>query len=127
MRTAEDYKRLSTELSLDIELLDKLAGKHAKAVAKAKLSPEDDLGWAAVGYTIHNIYCLFDTAFAQRIDTLRRFRHAFRNMYQGELDPRRLGILNEDLPGILEDFRPWHEKFTAALALIAINLENPDD
>ncbi|OHD78842.1 MAG: hypothetical protein A3J97_01735 [Spirochaetes bacterium RIFOXYC1_FULL_54_7] len=167
MRTPDDYKRLSTELSLDFELLDKLAGKHAKAVVRAKLSPEDDLGWAAVGYTIHNIYCLFenyflriakffengldpsswhaelvgrmcievsglrprlfDPAFAQRIDTLRRFRHAFRNMYQGELDPRRLGILNDDLPGILEDFKVWHEKFTVALSYIAASLENPAD
>ena len=53
------------------------------------------------------------------IDTLRRFRHAFSNMYQAELDPRRLGILNDDLPGILDDFKVWHEKSTAALSLIA--------
>lgn len=159
MRKADDYKRLSTELSLDLELLDRLAVKHGKAVDRATLPPDDELAWAAVGYTIHNIYCLlenyflriakffengldtsswhaelvgrmcieipglrprlFDTAFAQRLDTLRRFRHAFRNMYQAELDPRRLGILNDDLPGILDDFKVWHEKFTAALSLIA--------
>ncbi|MFH2113126.1 MAG: hypothetical protein ABIJ86_01300, partial [Spirochaetota bacterium] len=134
MRKADDYKRRSTELHLDLELLEKLSGKHEKDVGRAKHASDDEPAWVAVGYTIYNIYChlenyflriakffengldtsswyaelvgrmcmelpglrprLFDSAFAQRIDTLRRFRHAFRNMYQAELDPRRLGILN---------------------------------
>lgn len=123
------------------------------------MAADDELLWAAVGYTIHNIYglfenyflriakffenglgsaswhaelvdrmCvevagvrprLFDVAFAARVDTLRRFRHAFRNMYQSELDPRCVRILVDDIPGIVQDFDRWHRQFLAALSAIA--------
>lgn len=66
---------------------------------------------------------LFDREFAQRMDTLRRFRHAFRNMYQAELDPRRIRILNEDLPGLITDFKPWHDRFVEAINLVADKAE----
>jgi len=163
MRSADDYLRLSGELALDIALLVKLKEKHEKAVVRATQAGDDDLLWAAVGYTIHNIYCLlenyflriakffengldsgswhaelvsrmcieipglrprlFDTAFAERVDTLRRFRHAFRNMYQAELDPRRVKILNDDLPGIIDEFSSWHAQFAQALQTIATIIE----
>ena len=158
MRTPADYTRLIEQLALDTVILDKLHEKHRRAVERADMAGDDELAWAAVGYTIHNIYCLFenyflritkffensldsgswhaeligrmcieipgirprlfDTAFAQRVDALRRFRHDFRNMYQAELDPRRIRILNDDLPGIIADFKPLHEHFLKALELI---------
>jgi len=65
---------------------------------------------------------LFDAEFARRVDNLRRFRHAFRNMYQSELDPRRIRILDDDIPGIISDFIRWHEAFVDSLAIIADGL-----
>jgi hypothetical protein len=166
MRNADDYLRLAAELQLDFSLLETLAVKHAKAVERTRQSPEDDLLWAATGYTIHNIYCLFENyflriskffengldssswhaelvdrmcidipglrprlfneSFARRIDTLRRFRHAFRNMYQSELDPRRISILNDDVPAIIADFKLWHNTFMQSLSTIAEGLQVTD-
>lgn len=65
---------------------------------------------------------LFDTDFARRVDVLRRFRHAFRNMYQSELDPRRIAIINDDIPGIIDDFARWHASFIESLSIIADDL-----
>ncbi|MEI6874108.1 MAG: antitoxin [Spirochaetota bacterium] len=166
MRSPEDYRHLAGELLVDIALLEQLLGKHAKASERAELAGSDELAWAAVGYTIHNIYCLFenyflriskffgngldagswhaeliegmclelpgtrprlfDRSFAERMDAFRRFRHAFRNMYQTELDPRRVRILNEDLPVLVADFLPWHQRFIEALDRIADEAENPE-
>jgi len=162
MKNADDYKRLAGELTVDIELLRTLQSKHFKAVERASIAENDELLWAAVGYTIHNLYCLFenyflriskffengldsgswhselvdrmcveivglrprlfDAEFARRVDNLRRFRHAFRNMYQSELDPRRIRILDDDIPGIISDFIRWHEAFVDSLAIIADGL-----
>ncbi|GAB1456366.1 hypothetical protein MASR2M48_16740 [Spirochaetota bacterium] len=63
MKNADDYRRLAGELTVDIELLHALQTKHAKAAERALLAKEDDLIWAAVGYTIHNIYCLLENYF----------------------------------------------------------------
>lgn len=162
MKNVADYSRLAGELKIDMELLQALQTRHSKAVERATVAEHDELLWAAVGYTIHNIYCLFenyflritkffengldssswhaelvtrmcvevsgtrprlfDADFAQRIDTLRRFRHAFRNMYQSELDPRRIRILNDDIPGIITDFEHWHAAFIDSLSIVADGL-----
>lgn len=162
MRSADDYRRLAGELTIDMELLHALQAKHAKAAERAVMAKDDEMLWAAVGYTIHNLYCLlenyflriskffengldsaswhaelvdrmctevtglrprlFDADFARRVDALRRFRHAFRNMYQSELDPRRMRILNDDIPGIISDFDQWHAAFVDTLLIIADGL-----
>jgi len=164
MRNADDYRRLAGELAIDMELLHALQAKHAKAAERAVRAKDDEMLWAAVGYTIHNMYCLlenyflrvskffengldsaswhvelvdrmcadvaglrprlFDTEFARRIDALGRFRHAFRNMYQSELDPRRIGVLNDDIPAIISDFALWHAAFVDALSIIADGLSS---
>ena len=164
MKNADDYRRLAGELAVDMELLKSLQARHSKAVERASIAENDELLWAAVGYTIHNLYCLFenyflriskffengldpsswhaelvdrmcaevagvrprlfDAEFARRVDVLRRFRHAFRNMYQSELDPRRIRILNDDIPGIITDFTQWHRAFVDSLAIIADGLSS---
>jgi len=162
MKSAADYSRLIGELNIDMELLQALQTRHGKAVERATVAENDELLWAAVGYTIHNIYCLFENyflriskffengldsnswhaelvthmcvevagtrprlfnaEFAQRIDTLRRFRHAFRNMYQSELDPRRIRILNDDIPSIIADFEHWHATFVDSMSIVVHGL-----
>ena len=65
---------------------------------------------------------LFDRAFARRIDELRRFRHAFRNLYQTELDPDRVRVLNETLPRLVVDFSSFHDRFQGALDFLVREL-----
>ena len=145
MKNAHDFLRLKAELTTGSSLLQSLLAKNRRATERASLSDEDEFAWAAVGYTIHNVYCLFenyflriskffengldpstwhaqlvermtleipglrpalfDRAFARRIDELRRFRHAFRNLYQTELDPDRVRILTSPFPGLSWIFR----------------------
>jgi hypothetical protein len=159
MKNAYDFLRLKAELTADATSFGALLEKNRRASERAAISGDDEFAWSAVGYTIHNIYCLFenyflriakffengldpsswhadlvkrmtltiqeirpslfDTAFAQRVDELRRFRHAFRNLYQTELDPDRIKKLNEAVPPLISDFFAFHARFVAALDLLA--------
>ena len=163
MRRPDDFRRLARELDLDAELLGSLYEKSRRAAGRAALSSDDEFAWAALGYTLHNLYCLFenyflriakffengldsnawhaelidrmcieieglrprlfDRSYARRMDELRRFRRAFRNLYQSELDPRRLRLVDEGVPSLVADFLPLHERFCAALGLLAKELE----
>ena len=157
-RTKADYERLIAELDEDLAMLSSLLEKNRKAAERIGAGASDELDWAALGYTIHNLYCcfesyflriskffengldptswqaelvgrmtlelpttrpsLFDKAYARRMDELRRFRHAFRNVYQDGLDPGRLKTLQDDVPSLVADFKPFHERFRAALMLL---------
>jgi hypothetical protein len=158
MKETIDFPRLKAELAVDASLLSSLVEKNRRASDRAALAGADEFSWVAVGYTIHNIYCLFenyflriskyfengldpsswhaqlvermtlaipgirpalfDRAFSQRIDELRRFRQAFRNLYQTELDPERIRTLNEGIPDLIVDFLSFHARFIAALDLL---------
>ncbi len=162
MRSTADFLRLKAELNVDSLLLETLMEKNRRATERARLADADEFAWAAVGYTIHNLYCLFenyflriakffengldssswhaqlvermtleipglrpalfDRTFAARVDELRRFRHAFRNLYQTELDSLRVQKLNEALPEITALFSRYHERFVDALDVIIADL-----
>jgi len=63
MRNADDFLRLKAELSNDWTLLDALLEKNRRAIERTVGVGDDEFAWAAVGYTIHNIYCLFENYF----------------------------------------------------------------
>jgi len=46
-----------------MELLEALLVKNTKASERASLSGMDEFAWTAVGYTIHNVYCLLENYF----------------------------------------------------------------
>lgn len=157
-RTRADYERLVGELDDDRAILDDLLAKNRKASGRIAAGARDELDWAALGYTIHNLYCcfeayflriakffengldpaswhsdllwrmtlelpttrpgLFDKAYARRMDELRKFRHAFRNVYEDGLDPARLAPLNELVPPLVAEFIPIHERFRAAMVVL---------
>ena len=163
-RTHEDYLRLLGEITEDMTQLELLMRKVEKARDRVEAGALDELDWAALGYTLHNLYCcfegyflriskffengldpsawhaelvgrmtldipglrpaLFDKGYARRVDELRRFRHAFRNVYASELDPEKLLPLALKMPSLLADFRPFHERYRAALKSIVALLEN---
>ena len=56
----EDLLTLIAELTADVELLDALAAKNAQAVARVDSGATAELDYAALGYTIHNIYSLME-------------------------------------------------------------------
>jgi hypothetical protein len=56
--------------------------------------------------------------------TGRRFRHAFRTLYQTELDPCRVQNLNDTLPELISEFLSFHERYIAILALLAEEIES---
>ena len=143
--------RVKAELVSDLERLDLLEVKNRRAAERIAGGARDELDYAALGYTIHNIYsliesyahriaktfeneidplhwhrdliermtlnietvrpALWDRKTAAGVDELRRFRHVFRNLYQSELDPERLALIQNRLPALLGRFRGAHAAF----------------
>lgn len=48
---------LIAELNGDVESLSPLAATNLKADGRIRHGAADELDWAALGYTIHNLYC----------------------------------------------------------------------
>ncbi|KHE90409.1 MAG: hypothetical protein K8F52_13285 [Candidatus Scalindua rubra] len=57
------FLRLISELDNDIEIMDELMEKHNLLNDKIKHIEPDEFDWASLGYTIHNIYNLFENYF----------------------------------------------------------------
>jgi hypothetical protein len=66
---------------------------------------------------------LFDRKLAGRIDELRSFRHVFRNIYQSELDPKRVELVQQSLDSTLSTFKKAHGEFIKKIATIAERIE----
>ncbi len=55
--------RLMGQLEADIAELDRLQEKNRQAQSRIEAGANDELDWAALGYTIHNIYNLLENYF----------------------------------------------------------------
>ncbi|UCF97120.1 MAG: hypothetical protein JSV89_18395 [Spirochaetaceae bacterium] len=159
-----DLLRLIAELDSDASLLESLAYKNRKAWQRIEQGSNEELDWAALGYTIHNIYNLLENYFlriskffensldplswhraliehmslelegirpallnrdlAIRIDELRSFRHIFRNIYQSELDPKRVELVQGRLGATLSAFKKAHIEFQKKIKSIAVRIED---
>jgi hypothetical protein len=148
--------RLIEQLSADIRELERLETQNRTAQARIDAGATDELDWAALGYTIHNIYGLIENYFLRiakffgndldreqwhrsllermsipvpgvrppvitrdqmyHLDDLRRFRHAFRNLYQAPLDPEKLQVVQRRVPGALQEIRASHHTFATTLS-----------
>ena len=162
-RKKTDLLRLVAELDSDISLLDDLTQKNKTAWQRINRGSVEELDWAALGYTIHNIYnllenyflrvskffenapdplswhrnliqhmmldieelrpALLDRELAGRIDELRSFRHVFRNIYQSELDPKRVELVQQRLDATLSGFKKAHIEFREKIRIIAEQVE----
>ncbi|MBA7543364.1 hypothetical protein ES705_35695 [subsurface metagenome] len=67
---------------------------------------------------------LLDRALARGIYELRAFRHVFRNIYQSELDPKRLELVQGGLDDTMGAFSKAHNRFIEELRAIAERLED---
>ena len=163
MQSREDIFRLISELQQDIELLDEVCEQNSKAVRRVESGAIDDLDYAALGYTIHNLYSLlenyalrvaktfendldrdtwhrdlvkrmtieiatirpavWDRGLARHIDELRRFRHAFRHVYDSSLDPEKLMIAQKHVEPAAEGVRVAHLLLLEKLTLMASKLK----
>jgi hypothetical protein len=61
-RVEADFDRLAAELRLDSASLDELADTNTRAWQRIQKGSSDSLDYAALGYTIHNIYCVMENA-----------------------------------------------------------------
>jgi len=61
-RTHTDVARLGAELLLDSATIDDLAAQNERAAERIRQGADDDLDYAALGYTIHNIYGVIENA-----------------------------------------------------------------
>jgi hypothetical protein len=158
-----DLQRLIAELESDMSLLEILAQKNKRAWNRVQQGNAEELDWAALGYTIHNIYnllenyCLRISKFfensldplswhrdliehmrldiegvrpalisrrlAGRIDELRSFRHVFRSIYESELDPERVELVQRRLDDTLAEFAKAHKDFLRKLRALSSRLE----
>ena len=166
MPDADKLYRLKSELGSDIDRLRPLEIKNKRAADRIHAGADDDLDYAALGYTVHNIYsliesyaariakvfendigstnrhkvliermtldietvrpALWDRDTAALIDELRRFRHAFRNLYESDINPQRLMLIQDKVPEVLDRFRRAHLGFSTKItALIeAVNRDS---
>jgi hypothetical protein len=162
-RKSIDLLRLAAELDSDISILEDLAEKNKRARQRIEGGRAEELDWAALGYTIHNIYnlmesyflriskffensldplswhkelirhmtleieglrpALLDRSLAARIDELRSFRHVFRNIYQTELDPKRVELVQRALDSTLSAFKKAHTEFIKKVKAVAEQVE----
>jgi hypothetical protein len=65
---------------------------------------------------------VLDTSDVSIIDELRAFRHVFRHIYQTELDPEKVILVNQRIPEALKRFRSAHVKFIQNLESIIVEL-----
>ena len=61
-KTRADVARLVAELLLDSATMDELSALNERAAERIRAGATDDLDYAALGYTMHNIYGVIENA-----------------------------------------------------------------
>ena len=68
---------------------------------------------------------VWSRALARHIDELRRFRHAFRHVYDSPLDPDKLAVAQKHVWPAVEGVREAHLSFVEKLDLLMAELDEP--
>ena len=63
VRERADFNRLRAELDGDMVIIRDNEAKNAKAKRRIEAGAQDELDWAALGYTIHNLYNAIESYF----------------------------------------------------------------
>lgn len=165
MRSTDAVEQLRSELGQDLYFIEINAAKNREMTERlVRMASPDEFDYAALGYTLHNLYTAFESYFLRiakffendmeepgwhrsrlermtlriegmrpslfgldflpRLDELRRFRHAFRNLYKTPLIPKKVADANEYATGIAIDFRPYHEAFDEFLRSLKQTLQD---
>lgn len=118
MPSRTSLNRLTAELETDIQTLKELEKKNVRALRRIDAGARDELDWAALGYTIHNLYngienyCLRIAKFFENElsgdswhkDLLFRMTLEIKNVRPALLDQSAAGKLHE-LRGFRHVFR----------------------
>ena len=116
-RTKSDLLRLVAELDSDFDLLKTLKQKNERAWRRVGQDSSEELDWAALGYTIHNIYNLFENYFLRiskffenSLEPLSWHRDLIEHM-RLDIDGVRPALLNRDLATRIDELRSFRHVF----------------
>ena len=77
-----------------IRSIQELLSKNRRATERIEAGANDELDWAALGYTLHNIYCAFENYFLR---IAKFFENGLdQRFWHGELLDRMTGVLIAD-------------------------------
>jgi hypothetical protein len=110
-------QKLRAELELDIERLTELREKNQRAAERATVGDADDLDYAALGYTIHNVFNLIENyatriakTFENQIDPVSWHRDLIERM-QIEIDGVRPALWERGLAARVDELRRFRHVF----------------
>ncbi len=116
-RTEDDIERLRAELKSDVEQIDTLYLSNRKSVERIQAGADDYLDYAALGYTIHNLYSLMENG-CFRIAKFFENNLSESSWHRGLLDRMKLNIegvrpafLDERTYYLLDDLRAFRHLF----------------
>ncbi len=121
MQNRHGVLRLISELEQDIALLSELAVKNAKAEGRIESGATDELDYAALGYTIHNIYSLLENyalriakTFENQLDDGSWFRDLIKRMTI-EIDTIRPAVWTRGLARHVDELRRFRHIYDTSL------------
>jgi len=116
-RTKDDIERLRAELKYDTEQIETLFLSNQKAIERIKAGAVDFLDYAALGYTIHNLYSLMENG-CFRIAKFFENNLSDESWHRELLDRMKLNIegvrpqfLDNETYIILDDLRAFRHLF----------------
>jgi hypothetical protein len=116
-RKKTDLLRLVAELDSDISLLDDLTQKNKIAWQRIERGSVEELDWAALGYTIHNIYNLLEGYFLRiskffenALDPVTWHRDLIQHMML-DIERVRPALLDRELAGRIDELRSFRHVF----------------
>ncbi len=116
-RTKDDIERLRAELKYDIDQIESLYSSNKKAAERIKEGATDYLDYAALGYTIHNLFSIMENG-CFRIAKFFENNLSENEWHKELLDRMRLNIegvrpafLDEETYYLLNDLRAFRHLF----------------
>ena len=116
-RDKESFLLLISELEADIHKLDEIKRENDRGWERIRQGSTDSLDYAALGYTIHNVYCLLENYFLRtakffenNLDKDTWHKDLLRRMAI-EIEGVRPALLDETLMDELDEFRSFRHVF----------------
>ena len=116
-RKKSDLHRLIAELDSDLDLLENLKQKNERAWQRVEQGSFEELDWAGLGYTIHNIYNLLENYFLRiskffenSLDPLSWNRDVIEHM-RLDIDGVRPALLDRELAARIDELRSFRHVF----------------
>ena len=116
-RTGDDIERLRAELKSDAERIELLYSSNRKAEERIQAGADDYLDYAALGYTIHNLFSLMENS-CFRIAKFFENHISDESWHKELLDRMRLNIdgvrpafLSDETYYLLDDLRAFRHLF----------------